>query len=69
MKTFSTGVCPLRLRRCHESENEGIYYGQKNNTVRDIPEMSYPQHTLPRRGQMDHARALHVGAERHDALQ
>ncbi len=69
MKIFSTRVCPPRRGRRHESENEGIYYGQKNDTGRDIPEMPYPQHTLPRGGQMDHARALHSGAERHDALQ
>ena len=69
MKTFLTRVCPPRRGRRQESENEGIYYGQKNNTGRDISELSYPQHTLSRRGQMDHARALHSGAEWHDALQ
>ncbi|GEM_PF-4497593 len=48
MKTFSARVCQLRRIWRHESENEGIYYGQKNDTGRDIPEMSHPQHTLSR---------------------
>ena len=46
METFLTGVSPLRRRWRHECENEGIYYGQKNDTGRDISEMSRPQHTL-----------------------